>query len=120
MLASANMSDDRSNNKVCLVVIDGWGLRDEDHGNAIHHAKTPIMDELCQGNWAQLAAHGEHVGLHKGLMGNSEVGHLNIGAGRVMSQVINNLLILIDFPFRTLFALTIPSRTTLLSTTKSY
>lgn len=81
------MSDDRSNNKVCLVVIDGWGLRDETHGNAIHHAKTPIMDQVCSGNWTQLAAHGEHVGLHKGLMGNSEVGHLNIGAGRVMSQV---------------------------------
>ncbi|KAI6235526.1 Phosphoglycerate mutase [Aphelenchoides besseyi] len=82
------MSDDRSKNKVCLVVIDGWGLREEEHGNAIHHAKTPVMDELCSGNWTQLEAHGQHVGLHKGLMGNSEVGHLNIGAGRVMSQDI--------------------------------
>ena len=81
------MADDRSQNKVCLIVIDGWGLRDEEHGNAIHHAKTPVMDKLCSGNWTQLEAHGQHVGLHKGLMGNSEVGHLNIGAGRVMSQV---------------------------------
>nr|CAD2208513.1 unnamed protein product [Meloidogyne enterolobii] len=74
--------------KVCLVVIDGWGLSDEQHGNAIAKAKTPIMDKLCSGNWQKLEAHGLHVGLPEGLMGNSEVGHLNIGAGRVIYQDI--------------------------------
>ncbi|KAF7638145.1 hypothetical protein Mgra_00002371 [Meloidogyne graminicola] len=73
--------------KVCLVVIDGWGLSDDEHGNAILKAKTPIMDKLCSANWQQLEAHGLHVGLPEGLMGNSEVGHLNIGAGRVVYQV---------------------------------
>ncbi|CAD5222435.1 unnamed protein product [Bursaphelenchus xylophilus] len=82
------MSDDRSQNKVCLIVIDGWGVREEKHGNAIANANTPVMDKLCSGNWTQLEASGHHVGLHKGLMGNSEVGHLNIGAGRVMAQDI--------------------------------
>jgi 2,3-bisphosphoglycerate-independent phosphoglycerate mutase len=49
------------------------------------------MDRLCFGNWTQLEAHGLHVGLPEGLMGNSEVGHLNIGAGRVIYQVLKNL-----------------------------
>uniref|UniRef100_A0A1I8BZQ1 2,3-bisphosphoglycerate-independent phosphoglycerate mutase n=1 Tax=Meloidogyne hapla TaxID=6305 RepID=A0A1I8BZQ1_MELHA len=74
--------------KVCLVVIDGWGLSDEEHGNAIAKARTPVMDKLCSGNWQKLEAHGLHVGLPEGLMGNSEVGHLNIGAGRVIYQDI--------------------------------
>lgn len=73
-----------------LVVIDGWGLSEETRGNAIANANTPTMDKLCSGGdqkWQQLEAHGEHVGLVGGLMGNSEVGHLNIGAGRVIYQV---------------------------------
>ncbi|KAF7639274.1 hypothetical protein Mgra_00001234 [Meloidogyne graminicola] len=74
--------------KVCLVVIDGWGLSDDEHGNAILKAKTPVMDKLCSANWQRLEAHGLHVGLPEGLMGNSEVGHLNIGAGRVVYQDI--------------------------------
>ena len=57
-------------------------------GNAIHHAKTPVMDELCKGDgYISLDASGLSVGLPDGLMGNSEVGHLNIGAGRVLYQV---------------------------------
>lgn len=75
-------------NKVCLIVIDGWGISPENHGNAIANAKTPVMDKLCSGNWQQIEAHGLHVGLPEGLMGNSEVGHLNIGAGRVVYQDI--------------------------------
>ncbi|KAL3098966.1 hypothetical protein niasHS_000954 [Heterodera schachtii] len=75
-------------NKCVLIVIDGWGLSDQNHGNAIANANTPVMDQLCSGNWQQLEAHGEHVGLEEGLMGNSEVGHLNIGAGRVIYQDI--------------------------------
>ncbi|VDL72814.1 unnamed protein product [Nippostrongylus brasiliensis] len=75
-------------NRVCLIVIDGWGLSEESDGNAIMHAKTPVMDSLCSGNWTQIEAHGLHVGLPEGLMGNSEVGHLNIGSGRPVYQDI--------------------------------
>lgn len=81
-------NNDKVKNRVCLIVIDGWGLSEEKHGNAILNAKTPVMDQLCSGNWQQIEAHGLHVGLPEGLMGNSEVGHLNIGAGRVIYQDI--------------------------------
>lgn len=76
--------------KVCLIVIDGWGLSDEKKGNAILNAKCPNMDKMSQakGKFVTLDASGEAVGLPAGLMGNSEVGHLNIGAGRVMYQDI--------------------------------
>lgn len=56
-------------------------------GNAILAANTPVMDRLFADNSTEVEAHGEHVGLPTGLMGNSEVGHLNIGAGRVIVQV---------------------------------
>lgn len=76
-------------NKVCLIVIDGWGISDKHEGNAIYHATTPVMDALCQGDgYTTLDASGLSVGLPDGLMGNSEVGHLNIGAGRVVYQDI--------------------------------
>lgn len=55
-------------------------------------AKTPVMDRLIKTNSTEIEAHGDHVGLPAGLMGNSEVGHLNIGAGRVIVQV-NYILI---------------------------
>lgn len=76
--------------KVCLVVIDGWGISEDKNGNAIVNAKTPVMTKLSQvdGKYVTLDASGEAVGLPAGLMGNSEVGHLNIGAGRVMYQDI--------------------------------
>jgi len=76
--------------KVCLIVIDGWGVSSEPKGNAILNAKTPVMDALAQseGQYVTLDASGLSVGLPDGLMGNSEVGHLNIGAGRVMYQDI--------------------------------
>jgi 2,3-bisphosphoglycerate-independent phosphoglycerate mutase len=80
--------NDKVKNRVCLVVIDGWGVTEESYGNAILNAKTPVMDQLCSGNWEKIEAHGLHVGLPEGLMGNSEVGHLNIGAGRVIYQDI--------------------------------
>ena len=57
-------------------------------GNAIHAADTPVMDALSKGKAVTLAAHGLAVGLPEGLMGNSEVGHLNIGAGKVVHQDI--------------------------------
>lgn len=80
----------RNMTNVCLIVIDGWGLSEDHHGNAILNANTPVMDELCktQGQFLPLEASGLAVGLPAGLMGNSEVGHLNIGAGRIVYQDI--------------------------------
>eukprot|EP00742_Colponemidia_sp_Colp-10_P003854 GILJ01004104.1.p1 GENE.GILJ01004104.1~~GILJ01004104.1.p1 ORF type:complete len:532 (+),score=69.97 GILJ01004104.1:48-1598(+) len=69
--------------KVCLICIDGWGLSTEDNGNAILHANTPVMDGFQKNQlWAALDASGLAVGLPEGVMGNSEVGHLTIGAGQ--------------------------------------
>src|SRR5688500_12191071 len=72
---------------VVLVVLDGWGYRAEREGNAIALAETPTWDRL----WSRaprslLDASGLAVGLPEGQMGNSEVGHLNLGAGRVVMQ----------------------------------
>ncbi|KAJ2399704.1 hypothetical protein GGI23_002489 [Coemansia sp. RSA 2559] len=77
--------------KACLIVIDGWGINDDKQvkGDAIRDAPTPAMDEMEKTQaFTTLAAHGRAVGLPAGLMGNSEVGHLNIGAGRVVYQDI--------------------------------
>src|SRR5882762_3164799 len=72
---------------VMLVVLDGWGWREEVADNAIRQAKTPTFDRLWSaGPHAFLHTSGLDVGLPKGQMGNSEVGHLNIGAGRVVMQ----------------------------------
>lgn len=73
--------------KVALLILDGWGIGDGSASDAIHAAKTPVMDELLktQPN-ATLRTSGLDVGLPDGQMGNSEVGHLNIGAGRVVYQ----------------------------------
>ncbi len=70
---------------VVLCILDGWGLRAESEGNAVALARTPVFDGLMESRpSARLAASGEHVGLPAGQMGNSEVGHTNIGAGRVV------------------------------------
>lgn len=84
------MSKKLENPKVCLVIIDGWGLSEEKRGNAILMAKTPVMDDLSKDKdrFVAVEASGLAVGLPRGLMGNSEVGHLNIGAGRVVYQDI--------------------------------
>lgn len=77
-------------NKACLICIDGWGISSNaDHkGDAIYNAETPVMDKLEKEDpFVPIAAHGLSVGLPDGLMGNSEVGHLNIGAGRIVYQV---------------------------------
>eukprot|EP00477_Mikrocytos_mackini_P000674 GAHX01000722.1.p1 GENE.GAHX01000722.1~~GAHX01000722.1.p1 ORF type:complete len:515 (+),score=93.31 GAHX01000722.1:36-1547(+) len=69
--------------KFCLIVIDGWGIENDSPTNAITSAQTPNMDFLEKGeNAAQIKASGLAVGLPEGVMGNSEVGHLTIGAGR--------------------------------------
>lgn len=75
------------NKKVCLVILDGWGNGNSNSGNAVYMAKTPFADFLSQ-NYPQatLRTDGENVGLPDGQMGNSEVGHMNIGAGRVVYQ----------------------------------
>lgn len=76
--------------KTCLIVIDGWGVSQEQDtaGDAIRNANTPVMTKLReQYQSVDIAAHGLAVGLPDGLMGNSEVGHLNIGAGRIVYQV---------------------------------
>jgi 2,3-bisphosphoglycerate-independent phosphoglycerate mutase len=72
---------------VCLIVLDGWGLAEPGPGNAVSLARTPVFDEL----WSSyphttLTAWGRAVGLPDGQMGNSEVGHLNLGAGSVVRQ----------------------------------
>jgi 2,3-bisphosphoglycerate-independent phosphoglycerate mutase len=72
---------------VMLVVLDGWGWREDSADNAIRQAKTPTFDGLWNGGpHAFLKTSGRDVGLPPGQMGNSEVGHLNIGAGRVVMQ----------------------------------
>ncbi|ORX34754.1 metalloenzyme [Kockovaella imperatae] len=79
----------KTGGKVCLIVHDGWGLSDNEKGNAIFHADTTHMDAIRdKHNFTELEAHGLAVGLKEGLMGNSEVGHLNIGAGRIVWQDI--------------------------------
>ncbi len=71
---------------VMLVILDGWGWREEEADNAVRQADTPNFDALVQGPHAFLRTFGLDVGLPEGQMGNSEVGHLNIGAGRVVMQ----------------------------------
>jgi len=72
---------------LCLIILDGWGVSKETRGNAIALGKTPNMDRLLfEYPHTFLDASGEAVGLPEGQMGNSEVGHLNIGAGRVVYQ----------------------------------
>ena len=70
-----------------LIIMDGFGLRDEELGNAIKSAPTPVLDKLFAENpTSKHSASGIDVGLPAGQMGNSEVGHTNIGAGRVVYQ----------------------------------
>ena len=73
--------------KVILIILDGWGHGLKTKANAILAARTPCMDSLYMDYPnAELLTSGEHVGLPDGQMGNSEVGHLNIGAGRIVYQ----------------------------------
>jgi 2,3-bisphosphoglycerate-independent phosphoglycerate mutase len=73
--------------KVALVILDGWGYGANDDADAIFNAQTPCMDVLHDNcPHAELRTDGEFVGLPSGQMGNSEVGHMNIGAGRVVFQ----------------------------------
>ncbi len=82
--------------KALLIILDGWGIGKHDHSNAIYSTPTPYWHYLLE-NYphSELQASGENVGLPDGQMGNSEVGHLNIGAGRIVYQdlvKINNAI----------------------------
>jgi 2,3-bisphosphoglycerate-independent phosphoglycerate mutase len=78
--------------KVALLILDGWGYGNNDSSNAILAAKTPFFDS-CIKNYpnSKLEASGEAVGLPAGQMGNSEVGHMNLGAGRVVYQELGRI-----------------------------
>ena len=78
--------------KIALIILDGWGIGDGSKSDAIAQAKTPFMNSiLCKYPNATLKTSGEDVGLPKGQMGNSEVGHLNIGAGRIVYQELSRI-----------------------------
>lgn len=82
---------------VVLCILDGWGLREAPEGNAVKLAKTPTFDRImttCP--HATLVTHGPDVGLPKGQMGNSEVGHTNIGAGRVVAMDLGQIDLAIE------------------------
>ena len=76
-----------NNKKVMLMILDGWGIGDGSKADVISQVPTPNLDRLKKDYPnSRLHASGENVGLPDGQMGNSEVGHLNIGAGRVIYQ----------------------------------
>src|SRR6266481_6389736 len=84
------MTLDQKRSPLALIIIDGWGYSPTRDGNAIAQAATPYYDELTE-NYPHtlLEAHGTRVGLPAGVMGNSEVGHLNIGSGRVIRMDVS-------------------------------
>ena len=77
------------NKKVILMILDGWGITQDPEVSAISKARTPFIDSLYeQYPNAQLLTHGMHVGLPEDQMGNSEVGHMNLGAGRIVLKMV--------------------------------
>ena len=77
---------------IVLMILDGYGIRQEPYGNAITAAKTPVMDSLMEKYpHTTLGASGLNVGLPDGQLGNSEVGHTNIGAGRIVYQELTRI-----------------------------
>ena len=75
-----------------LMILDGYGLNDKHEGNAIYEAKTPVMDKLmAEYPFVKGNASGLAVGLPDGQMGNSEVGHMNMGAGRIVYQELTRI-----------------------------
>ncbi|MFT5347172.1 MAG: 2,3-bisphosphoglycerate-independent phosphoglycerate mutase [Bacteroidia bacterium] len=100
--------------KVALLILDGWGIGKKDKSDAIFNAKTPFIDSLESKPHATLKTFGENVGLPDGQMGNSEVGHMNIGAGRVVWQ----MLVRINKAFRDNEVLTLDAFQNILSLAK--
>ena len=86
----------KKNLPIIVILLDGWGIAEPNKGNAITSAKTPNIDKFVQKYpYTELFAHGKHVGLPIGQVGNSEAGHMNIGAGRIVEQdavIINNAI----------------------------
>jgi 2,3-bisphosphoglycerate-independent phosphoglycerate mutase len=83
---------DVENKKLVLIILDGWGYGKPDNSNAVLSANTPFFDQMIKTYPnAKLEASGEAVGLPAGQMGNSEVGHMNIGAGRVVYQELGRI-----------------------------
>ena len=81
-----------SNKKVILIIMDGWGLGNEKRSDAIQNANVPFVSSLySKYPNSTLITCGEDVGLPEGQMGNSEVGHLNIGAGRIVYQELQRI-----------------------------
>ena len=73
--------------KFILIILDGFGLRKEKKGNAVALANTPTLDRLINKSpISSIQTAGKFVGLPDGVMGNSEVGHMNLGAGRIIEQ----------------------------------
>src|SRR5665647_1284755 len=85
-------SKNKADYPVCLIILDGWGISGSKLGNAVFSAKKPNMDSFMDiyPN-TKLLASGLAVGLPEGQMGNSEVGHLNIGAGRIVYQDLTKI-----------------------------
>ncbi len=82
---------------IVLIILDGWGLADPSPGNAVSLANTPVFDRIWSDSpHTQLSASGVDVGLRPGQFGNSEVGHLNIGAGFVVNQAIRQIDVAIE------------------------
>src|SRR5690554_5983106 len=82
----------KNDKKVGLIILDGWGIGDKSQSDAIYNANTPVMDGLLKEYPnATLLTSGQNVGLPNGQMGNSEVGHLNIGAGRIVYQELQRI-----------------------------
>ena len=82
---------------VALIILDGWGIREKEHGNAVVQANTPNYDRWMRELERSIVdASGEAVGLPDGQMGNSEVGHLNLGAGRIIYQDLTRINLAID------------------------
>lgn len=80
-------------NKLLLIVLDGWGVSSKKKGNAILQANPSYFNKLKNSySYAELKASGEHVGLLPGVMGNSEVGHLHIGSGRLVKQDLRRVV----------------------------
>src|SRR3990167_647275 len=83
--------------KLLLIILDGWGVGPQNEHNAIHTAHTPFFDSVWQKSATSLlTASGEAVGLIKGQMGSSEVGHMAIGAGRMVLQELTRISLSLD------------------------
>src|SRR5574344_1553387 len=79
-------------NRVLLCIMDGWGINKDCSKDATKCDNTPNFDKLkSENSYTEIFADGEHVGLPEGQMGNSEVGHLNLGAGRIVYQELSRI-----------------------------